>query len=178
MHLLCEDKILLTFESVQSKYAILTATLIEKGLTISTMESCTAGLIASLITDLDGASKVMKGSFVTYSNEAKIACGVSEKVIEKFGVYSKETAVEMAKNCKKAYSASIGVGVTGTLGTLDPNNKDSALGEVYFAIDCDGDIKVFYLEVENQGSKFLNKVYTAEKICDELLMIVNKNEGC
>ena len=167
---------MIQLSEVQNKYAKLTSILIEKGTTISTMESCTAGLIASLITDLDGASKVIKGSFVTYSNEAKIACGVSEKVIEKFGVYSKETAVEMAKNCKKAYLANTGVGVTGTLGTLDPNNKDSALGEVYFAIDCDGDIKDFYIKVENQGSKFLNKVYTAEKICDELLKVVDKQE--
>ena len=163
---------MIQLSEVQDKYAKLTSFLIEKEITISTMESCTAGLIASLITDLDGASKVIKGSFVTYSNEAKIACGVSEVVIEKFGVYSKETAVEMAKNCKKAYSANIGVGVTGTLGTLDPNNKDSALGEVYFAIDYNGKVKDFYLEVENQGSKFLNKIYTAEKICDELIKML------
>lgn len=163
---------MLTFESVQSKYAILTATLIEKGLTISTMESCTSGLVASLLTDIDGASNATKGSFVTYSNEAKISCGVPAEVIDKYGVYSKETAAEMAKNCRPPYAANIGVGVTGSLGITDPNNSGSVPGQVYFAIDYEGKVTDFFLEVDNQGSKFLNKVYVADKICDELLKLL------
>lgn len=162
------------FEEVKNKYAKLTSILIEKEIPISTMESCTSGLIASLLTDIDGASKVMKGSFVTYSNEAKTACGVPAEVIDKYGVYSKETAAEMAKNCRKPYSADIGVGVTGSLGTADPKNKDSVPGEVYFAIDYDGEIQTYYLEVQNQGSKFMNKVYTAGEICDKLLEILEE----
>ncbi len=158
-------------EAVQGKYAALTKTLIEKEITISTMESCTAGLVASLLTDIDGASGAIKGSFVTYSNEAKIACGVPAEVIDKYGVYSKETAVEMAKNCRSAYSANIGVGVTGSLGITDPNNEGSVPGQVYFAIDYEGEVAGFFLEIENQGSKFLNKVYVADMICDELLKL-------
>ena len=138
------------------------------------MESCTSGLIASFITDIDGSSKITKGSFVTYSNEAKIACGISKEIIDNYGVYSKETAIEMAKNSKKAYCANIGVGVTGTLGIPDPNNIDSTPGEVFFAIDYNGQIKDYYLNVINQGSKFLNKVYTADKICDALLETISK----
>lgn len=157
---------------VQEKYAELTSTLIERGITISTMESCTAGLIASLLTDIDGSSKAMKGSFVTYSNEAKIACGVPEEVIKKYGVYSKETAAEMAKSCRRPYSAELGVGVTGSLGTADPENKDSVPGEVYFAVDYNGEIKVHCIKVRDQGSKFMNKLYTAGKICDELIRIL------
>ena len=156
-------------DEVQAKYAKLTSTLIEKELTISTMESCTSGLIASLLTDIDGSSKATKGSFVTYSNEAKIACGVPAEVIDTYGVYSEETAIEMAKNSRKAYAADIGMGVTGSLGTADPNNRDSVPGEVFFAIDYHGAVKACRLEVPDQGSKFRNKVYTAGKICDALL---------
>ena len=156
-------------EEVQNKYAKLTSNLIEKEFTISTMESCTSGLIASLLTDIDGASKAVKGGFVTYSNETKIVCGVPAGVIEEYGVYSKETAKEMAKRCRAAYSSNIGVGVTGLLGTSDPNNKGSLPGEVYFAIDYNGRVKVMYFNVPDQGSKFMNKVYAAGKICDELL---------
>ena len=156
-------------EEVQNKYAKLTSNLIEKEFTISTMESCTSGLIASLLTDIDGASKAVKGGFVTYSNKIKIVCGVSAEVIEKYGVYSKQTAKEMAKRCKAAYSSDIGVGVTGLLGTSDPNNKGSLPGEVYFAIDYNGKVNDMYINVPDQGSKFLNKVYAAGKICDELL---------
>ena len=75
--------------------------LIENEITISTMESCTGGLLASLITDVKNASSILKYSAVTYSNEFKIKMGVSEEVIEKYTVYSKETAKEhrLGKYC-------------------------------------------------------------------------------
>ena len=50
--------------------------------TISTMESCTSGLIASMITDTEGASAIFPGGYVTYLNETKIFIGVDPKVIE------------------------------------------------------------------------------------------------
>ena len=53
---------------------------------ITTMESCTAGQIASLLTDTSGSSAIIEGAFVTYSNEAKIQIGVSEKIINEYGV--------------------------------------------------------------------------------------------
>ncbi|MBR0092847.1 MAG: CinA family protein, partial [Lachnospiraceae bacterium] len=68
-------------ETVRKKYADLTRLLIRNGISITTMESCTAGQIASLITDTEGASEIMKGAFVTYSNEAKIRQGVPAEVI-------------------------------------------------------------------------------------------------
>ena len=58
--------------SVRKKYNKLTNDLIEKKLMITTMESCTSGQIASLITDTEGSSAVMKGACITYSNEAKV----------------------------------------------------------------------------------------------------------
>ena len=157
---------------LEKDFASLTSKLIERGLTISTMESCTAGLIATLITNLDGSSKVMKGSFVTYSNEAKIYCGVDKDIIDTYGVYSRETAIAMAIASCKPYSADIGVGVTGSLGTIDPDNSDSVPGEVYFAIDFRGKIYDCYLNIPNQGSKFQNKLYTAQEVCSKLLEII------
>ena len=55
--------------------------LIDTNTTISTMESCTSGLIASMITDTEGASAVFPGGYVTYLNKTKILCGVDEKII-------------------------------------------------------------------------------------------------
>ena len=69
--------------------------LIKKHKTISTMESCTGGGVANAITSIEGASEILKFSAVTYSNEFKIKMGVSEEVIEKYSVYSEETADEM-----------------------------------------------------------------------------------
>ena len=57
---------------IRNNYRALTKCLIEKHLSITTMESATSGQIASLITDTEGASAILKGAFITYSNEAKI----------------------------------------------------------------------------------------------------------
>ena len=92
-------------KNVREKFRYITNTLIKEQLTITTMESCTSGLVASLLTDTEGASAVLKGAFVTYSNEAKIKQNVPADVIERFGVYSEETAREMALAAKRAYGA-------------------------------------------------------------------------
>ena len=108
--------------------------LIEKGLTIATMESCTGGGIANVITNVSGASAVLSESYVTYSNEAKIKQGVRACVIEKHTVYSMETAVEMANAVQKKAGTDIGIGITGQLGRIDPNNPVNTLNIVWFAI--------------------------------------------
>ncbi len=71
--------------------------LLKNHLTISTMESATGGEVASSITNIPGASEVLFFSAVTYSNEYKIRFGVPKEVIDKYTVYSKETARSMAK---------------------------------------------------------------------------------
>ena len=64
----------------QKQTDVVIKTLIEKQTTISTMESCTSGLIASMITDTEGASAIFPGGYVTYSNETKMLVGVDEQV--------------------------------------------------------------------------------------------------
>ena len=89
--------------------------LIDNKITISTMESCTGGLLASMITDIPDASSILKFSAVTYSTEYKIKMGVSRDIIDKYTVYSKETAKEMAFNISKFSASDLGVGITGRL---------------------------------------------------------------
>jgi len=99
--------------------------LISKKLLISVMESCTGGGLVYYLTNIPGSSGVLKDSFVTYSNEAKIALGVSEKIINKYTVYSTEVATAMAETVlKKSVKADIGVGLTGFLVDLDKKNKN------------------------------------------------------
>ena len=160
-------------KETHDNYRKLTTLLIERNLTITTMESCTSGLIASFITDINNSSKALKGAAVTYSNETKTAQGVSEDIIDKYGVYSKETAIDMARAAKQYYDTDIAIGITGSLGIADPNNADSTPGEVYFTIDYLNQ-DTFCIEVKNQGSKFLNKVYTANCVCLELLKILEQ----
>ncbi len=108
--------------------------LIEKGLTVTTMESCTGGLIASLITDNEGSSAIFKGGFVTYSNEMKIKCGVPKETIKNYGVYSRETAYAMALAAKKKCDADIAIGVTGTFSNVDQANPEGKPAKVFYCI--------------------------------------------
>lgn len=108
--------------------------LIEKKLIIATMESCTGGGIANEITNISGASAVLRESYVTYCNEAKIKQGVAKEVIDTHSVYSPETATEMAKAAKKNAKSDIAIGVTGQLGRIDPNNPVDKLNCVWFAV--------------------------------------------
>lgn len=108
--------------------------MINNGYSISFMESCTSGLLASLFTDTEGASSVFKGSFITYSNEAKISAGVDKSVISEYGVYSRECANAMANASKKAFSTDVAIGITGTTGNVDPKNIGSINGEAFYCI--------------------------------------------
>lgn len=154
-------------------YNILTNLLIEKNLSISTMESCTSGLIATLITNTDNSSKVFSSAIVTYSNDAKINQGVDENIINKYGVYSCETSIEMAKVIKERSKSDISIGITGSLGIVDPKNTGSKPGEVYFTINYH-EPKSYFVEVKSQCSKFFNKLYIANIVCLELLKILNE----
>lgn len=164
----------MTEAEVRGKYEALTKRLIEKGITITTMESCTAGQVASLITDTEGSSAILKGAFITYSNQAKILQGVPAEVIETYGVYSEETAAAMAAACRKCYGADIGLGVTGSFGNADPNNKDSVPGRVFFAIESVQGTSHETLELSPQKDRHAYKLYTAGLIADCLLALTDK----
>ncbi|MCQ2535520.1 MAG: CinA family protein [Lachnospiraceae bacterium] len=143
---------------------VVTRLLIEKHLTISFMESCTSGLLASMLTDTEGASAVFKGSFVTYSNEAKVFAGVDGEIIEKYGVYSAECARAMAETALKKFGADLAVGITGSTGNTDPNNADSVQGEAFFCILIDGkahDYKIS-IDVKNMSRKEIKQFYADE----------------
>lgn len=150
-------------------YERITRALIEKGLTITTMESATSGQIASLITDTEGSSAVLKGAFVTYCNEAKIMQGVPADILEKYTVYSKETAAAMAKACRRTYGADIGIGVTGTMGNTDPANPGASVpGQVYFALDIQGNVETFFIELPPQPTRLGYKLAVAWEIGEVL----------
>ena len=102
--------------------------------TIAFMESCTGGFLANEITNISGASDVLKVSAVTYSNEYKIKFGVNKNIIDTYTVYSEETAQEMAKKISEFANSDIGVGITGELGNTI-NNKPKVYYTIYLAKD-------------------------------------------
>lgn len=109
---------------------VVVKTLKEKGLSVSFAESITGGKLAAAITSVSGASEVLKQSFVTYSNEAKIEIlGVEPEVIENYGVVSAECALAMVKGLKERSGADICAAVTGFAG---PSTLEGGkVGEVY-----------------------------------------------
>lgn len=114
--------------------------LIRESKTISTMESCTGGGIANAITNIPGASEILKFSAVTYSNEFKIKMGVNHEIIDKYSVYSMETAIEMSHSIALFTSSNYGVGVTGKLKRSDINNPYGEDNLVYISVyDRDND---------------------------------------
>jgi len=145
----------------------------EKNKTISTMESCTGGGVANAITNIEGASEVLKFSAVTYSNEYKIKMGVSSDIIDEYSVYSIETAIEMSKNISDFSNSNYGVGITGKLNRLDPNNLYGNDNIVYVSI-YDKDNNKFYnydIEVKKQSRKE-NKDIIINLIIEKLLEIL------
>lgn len=112
--------------------ALLVDALKKNNLTISFGESCTGGMLASTIINVPGASSVINESYVTYSECAKEKIlGVKKTTLEKYSVYSKEVAKEMAEGVHKLSNASISVSVTGRAGG---NTQDIKDGTFDFAI--------------------------------------------
>ena len=145
--------------------------------TIATMESCTGGGVANAITNIEGASSVLKFSAVTYSNEFKIKMGVSSEVIDKYSVYSQETAREMAKNIALFANADYGVGITGKLNRADINNNYGQDNIVYITIFNKKNVR-FYDKwiVVTDKTREINKktvLYTTDEMLGEILGIKN-----
>lgn len=150
--------------------------LIENELTISTMESCTGGGIANAITNISGASAVIKESYVTYCNEAKIKHGVPEILIEQFTVYSPEVAVAMAKAVKEQTGSDIGIGVTGQLGRIDPDNTVDKLNTVWYSIiDEENNVVVKEIQVPDSERKE-QKEFIIYQISKSLINIKHEAE--
>ena len=91
--------------------------MIAKRTTLATMESCTGGLLASTLTDVDGAGTYFQVGLVTYQTQEKINAGVPAEIIEQYGVYSAETAQAMAETVKRRFGTDYGCGITGVAGS-------------------------------------------------------------
>ena len=141
--------------------------------TLSTMESCTGGGVANSITNIEGASEVLKYSAVTYSNEFKIKMGVDEKVIEKYSVYSIETAHEMSKKISMYTSSDYGIGITGKLNRVDKNNPFGEDNIVFVSIYEKKNNKFYDLKIKAiKQSRKQNKDLVIEEIIKLLERII------
>lgn len=145
--------------------------------TVATMESCTGGYVASSITDIEGASDVLKFSAITYSNEYKIKMGVSSEVIDKYSVYSKEVAREMAYNISLYANSNYGIGITGKINRIDKNNLSGEDDKVFYCIyDKDNSIYYDFSFICVKDTRNQNKKYLTDDIINRFIFILNHEE--
>ncbi len=111
----------------------LTTQLRKRGLMIATAESCTAGLVAKLLTDTAGSSAWFERGFVTYSNQSKIEMlGVSGQTLDDYGAVSRQTVMEMAAGALANSHAQTALATSGIAGPSGGDAEKPA-GTVWFA---------------------------------------------
>ena len=142
----------------------------KESIKITTAESCTGGLVSSLITSISGASEVFENSFVTYSNSSKTKMlGVSSALVKAKGAVSKEVAKAMAIGALKNSSADISVSVTGIAGP-GGGTKEKPVGLVYIAAVKAG--KTVIKQYKFKGDREKVRLQAVEKAVDLLSEII------
>lgn len=107
-----------------------------KEISLATAESCTGGLLASLLTDVEGASHAFERGFVVYTNEAKSELlGIPLDLIEREGAVSEAVARAMAEGALRASDADVAVSITGFAGAGGPDDEP---GRVHFGCAREG----------------------------------------
>jgi nicotinamide-nucleotide amidase len=104
------------------------------GLTISTAESCTGGLLANRLTNIPGSSKVFHRGFVTYSNESKSdLLGISQALLSEHGAVSEPVARAMAEGALRNANSNFSLALTGVAGP-DGGTPEKPVGTVFIAM--------------------------------------------
>ncbi len=128
-----EDDNLVT-KTIDSTASFVVKYMTEHGLTLSAAESCTGGLLAASITAVSGASAMFKGGAVTYAEEMKVKLlGVSTETLERFTVYSEQTAEEMSRGVRTLMETDYGIGITGIAGPSG-GTAEKPVGTVYVSV--------------------------------------------
>lgn len=148
----------------------------EKGLTISIAESCIGGLTTSMLTDVSGASLVVLGSIVAYSNNVKTdILKVKKSTLMKHGAVSKETALEMVRGVNKFFESDISVSITGIAGPTG-GTKEKPVGTVFLAIKHKKEENVIHLKLTSPKYKTRKEIKkeSAKRAIIEVNKLVKK----
>lgn len=125
--------------------------LIANNLKISTMESCTGGMLSARLINVPGVSDVFKAGYVTYSNKAKRkVLGVKHSTLKKYGAVSEEVAREMAQGVSLLTKADVTVSITGIAGP-DGGSVEKPVGLVYIGCSIKG--KTFVEQYKFSGNR-------------------------
>lgn len=141
--------------------------LFAKNYTLATAESCTGGLVASVITDISGSSKYFMGGVVSYSNDSKMKLlGVTLKNIIDHGAVSEEVVIEMANGAARQFGTDLAISVSGIMGPTGGSEK-KPVGLVWVGVHAFGNAyarKFIFL-----GDRWQNKLDTVSACLDLLI---------
>lgn len=145
----------------------------EKGFIITTVESCTGGMIAATIVNVPGASSVLNEAYITYSNEAKHRLvGVNEETLENYGAVSEETAMEMVTGVAKRTGANCAIAVTGIAGP-GGGTAEKPVGTVYAGLYCNGITEVTRYNFSGDRTEIRSK--TVASVLEKMIKMIKNN---
>ena len=145
-----------------------------KKLKIAIAESCTGGMLSSVITSVSGSSKVFTMGLVTYSNQAKTGLlKVPKKIIKKFGAVSVQCCLAMVNNLSKISKSKVCVSITGIAGPKG-GSKQKPVGLVYIGIRIEKKVVVNKCNFKNKGRAYIQR-QTVKKSLNLLSKLINSN---
>jgi nicotinamide-nucleotide amidase len=149
--------------------------LINNNLTLSIAESCTGGLISSMMTDVSGSSAYIKINFVTYANEAKTKyLEVKKETLDKYGAVSEQTASEMLDGILKNSDCDIALCTTGIAGPKG-GSAYKPVGLLYVGVANSFRKEIFMYEVNPKFPRKLIKYFFAKFAINRLNDFLREN---
>lgn len=143
-----------TFDALVEQAASLVPRLEERGLTLGTCESLTGGLLAAVLTSVPGASRVYRGSVVTYASDLKASLvGVDAEHIAEHGVINPETAAQMALGARELLGTSLALACTGVAGPEPQDGQPPGTVWVALAGPNKGQVRVEHLPLDGDRTQ-------------------------
>ena len=141
--------------------------------TIATAESCTGGLLATILTDLSGSSQFYQGGVCCYSNASKIdLLQVSSQIIQECGAVSEEVANMMAIRVSQLFSADFGISVTGVAGPLGGTDRTS-VGNVWCGFYYNGHCETRLMMIA--GDRYTVRLTTVKCVLQRVIQILERS---
>jgi|TARA_B100001094_G_C17706819_1_gene565365 PncC family amidohydrolase len=142
-----------------------------KRLKLAVAESCTGGMLSSVINSVSGSSKVFTIGLVTYSNEAKTSIlKVPQKILKKYGAVSVQCCLSMVNNLSKISKSKVCISITGIAGPKG-GSKRKPVGLVYIGIRVGKKAVITKCDFKNKGRAFIQK-QTIKKSLNLLLKLI------
>lgn len=141
----------------------------QKNISIATAESCTAGLFASMLGEVSGASQVFVGGIVTYATRIKTeVLHVNDSLIEQYGVVSQQVADEMALCAQKMFHSDLAVSFTGNAGPSVCDDKP--VGCIYASVAYKDQLYSYHLQLAGDRNEIRQQAcFIIKNKCIEIL---------